>query len=178
MAASSWLISSLPLGGVGSDCSCGLQATCVDRIRDVDSRAACGDGLLTFRAQRAVAGNLTCTRHAGRLVGSSSAVPRRCSVHPRNRVSIGIRRLGQDGPLLTSHIAIGSVECLRKIGHLLCEIVGADDVSFCFNSSGIELVRLENLLDGVSRLRWIEYDARTKLSMGYRHCAHDERREK
>ena len=74
----------LSLRGVGSDSACGLQATCVDRIREIDSRAACGDGLLTLRAQRAVAGDLTCTRDAGRLVRSSSAVTGRCSVHPRN----------------------------------------------------------------------------------------------
>ena len=59
--------------------------------------------------------------------------------------------------------------------HLLREVVGADDVSVCFNVVGVELVRLENLLDGVSRLCWVEHDARTELSMGYRHCAHDER---
>src|SRR5260370_38270561 len=84
---------SLPLCGVGSDSAYGLQATCVDRIREVDSRAACGDGWLTFRAQIAVAGDLTCTRDAGGLGGCSSTVTGRRRVHPPNLASIGIRRL-------------------------------------------------------------------------------------
>ena len=78
---------------------------------------------------------------------------------------------------MTSQIGVGGVKRLREIGHLLCEIVGADDVPFCLDSSGIELVCLENLLGGMSRLGWIEHDARTKLGIGYRRCARDERRE-
>src|ERR1700735_4602647 len=88
-----WADIGLSLRGVGPDSPCGLQATCVDRIREIDSRAACGDGLLTLRAQGAVPGDLTWTRDAGRLVRSSGTVTGRCSVHPRNRVSISIRRL-------------------------------------------------------------------------------------